>query len=64
MFYRYSTENRDYNAADGITDIAGNDTEQDLKGNLTEFEINAKEYAVEYCKLPHKRNISKLEKLI
>ena len=25
-----------YNAADGITNRAGNDTEQDLKGNLTE----------------------------
>ena len=41
-------ENRSYNAADGITNIAGNNTEQDLKGNLTEFEINAKEYEVEY----------------
>ena len=39
MFYGHSTENRDYNVADGITDIAGNDTEQDLKGNLTEFEM-------------------------
>ena len=41
-------ENRSYNDADGITNIAGNNTEQDLKGNLTEFEINAKEYEVEY----------------
>ena len=35
-----STENRSYNAADGITSIAGNASTQDLKGNLTEFEIN------------------------
>ena len=41
-----STENRSYNAADGITSIAGNATTQDLKGNLTEFEINGKEYDV------------------
>ena len=42
------TKNHTYNAADGVTNIAGNDTKQDLKGNLTEFEINAKEYAVAY----------------
>ena len=37
-----------YSAADRITSIAGNATTQDLKGNLTEFEINAKAYEVEY----------------
>ena len=46
VFYGHSTENRSYNAADGITSIAGNATTQDLKGNLTEFEINGKEYDV------------------
>ena len=33
---------------DGITNIAGNDTEQDLKGNLTEYETNDIEYEMEY----------------
>ena len=37
-----------YSAADEITSIAGETAESDLKGNLTEFEINAKEYEVEY----------------
>ena len=53
-----STENRSYNAADGITNIAGNATTQDLKGNLTEFEINGKEYDVVNYDLDNRINLS------
>ena len=43
-----TTENRTHNAADQITNIAGNTATHDAKGNLTAYEINGKQYQVEY----------------
>ncbi|MGJ8657255.1 MAG: RHS repeat domain-containing protein [Akkermansiaceae bacterium] len=43
-----TTENRSHNAADQITSIENKAASHDAKGNLTEYEINGKEYEVEY----------------
>jgi RHS repeat-associated protein len=43
-----TTENRNHSVSDQITQIAGNAAVHDLKGNLTEYEINSKEYEVNY----------------
>ncbi|MGJ8657253.1 MAG: RHS repeat domain-containing protein [Akkermansiaceae bacterium] len=43
-----TTENRSHSAADQITNIENKAATHDAKGNLTEYEINGKEYEVEY----------------
>ncbi len=43
-----TTEARNHNNSDQITSIAGNAATHDLRGNLTDYEINGKNYEVEY----------------
>jgi hypothetical protein len=39
---------RNHSVSDQITSIAGNAAIHDVKGNLTEYEINSKQYNVDY----------------
>jgi hypothetical protein len=43
-----TAENRTYSPSDQMTQIAGNAATHDAKGNLTDYEINSKEYEVDY----------------
>jgi RHS repeat-associated protein len=43
-----TTETRNHSVSDQITSIAGNAAIHDAKGNLTEYEINTKQYNVDY----------------
>ena len=43
-----TTENRTHSAADQLTNIGGEASTNDLKGNLTEYEIKGIEYTVTY----------------